>query len=212
MLDRHGRKVVEFMGKVKNLTRLAELTDSIADIATSGDWRRYTTAIGTEMWREAEFDYFLIACDLPYADVAKVLAYNRRGVELAPLMDRNAPATKRRTLDKASAAWSGPSPESLVERAERLGWINSPRAVGRNPNYALRTPVSSQALLRAATGLSQVEQARQNRADQIPAKRRRELDRLVRSVIDQTDDATEARYLIDRIKSSLDSIRRAASS
>jgi hypothetical protein len=191
-VDAHGRHVLAFMGRVRNLTRLGELVDSIAEIAASGDWRTYKTAAGTEKWLAAEFDYFLIACDVPFADVTRVLAYNRRGAELASTMDREARARRRRPIEKAAESWPSAGAEGLVERAQRLGWINK--------RDEIASPLPRSAQLVAAKGVTMTELARQNRARQIPAKRRRELDALVRGIMEQTAEPVEVRYVMDRLR------------
>src|SRR5262245_40424797 len=121
-LDDAGELVVRFIGEARNLSRLGELTDEVVGIAESGAWRSYRTALGTQEWLECELDYFLISCDLSHEDVSRVLAYTRKGGDLATMMDHEANSNRRRTLEQASAAWHAPTPETLVERAQRLGW------------------------------------------------------------------------------------------
>ncbi len=108
LLDANGKAVATFSGRVRNLARVAELTHSIIDMAESGAWRDYTTAVGRQRWLDAEYDYFLISCQLEREDVARVLAWNAESAKLAPLMDRDAPPEQRRSLDEAASVWTGP--------------------------------------------------------------------------------------------------------
>src|SRR4051794_37481654 len=116
MLDANGRRVVSFTSRIRNLGRVAELTDAVIEIATSGAWRDYHMATGHEAWREAELDYFLIACGMHYEDVARVLNYNKDAKALAPMMDKKAGAERRRPLEEAANGWHSPTGQSLPER------------------------------------------------------------------------------------------------
>ena len=46
LVDANGREVIAFTGRVQNLQRVAELTQSIIVMAESGVWRDYKTAVG----------------------------------------------------------------------------------------------------------------------------------------------------------------------
>lgn len=192
--DPAGDVVLRFATDVKNLSRVGELTDEIVSMAQSGEWRRYRTALGVDEWGECEFDFFLIACGLAWDDVSRVLAWSGKGAELAPLMDPSANKTRRRSLDEAATAWHAPGPETLVERAQRLGWTKQDSTTLRVP------PLSHRARVRHSKGTTLEQQAQQSRQAGIPARRRRELDALARQVAKQTADETEYRYVLDRLR------------
>lgn len=192
LTDANGDQVIAFTGRIRNLARIAELTNSILEMAESGAWRDYRTAVGHERWLDAEFDYFLIACQMQRDDVARVLAWNADSAKLAPLMDRDAPPDHRRPLETAAASWTTPGGEALVGRAKRLGWLTD------NGRFA-ESPVPRRARTRAATGLTMDERARLARANRIPAVRRRELDAMAESIAEQLVDDLERRYLLDRL-------------
>jgi hypothetical protein len=192
-LDEAGEKVVRFMGEARNLSRLGELTDEVVAIAESGAWRTYRTALGTERWLECELDYFLISCDLSHEDVSRVLAYTRKGGDLAAMMDREANSGRRRTLAQASEAWRAPTPETLLERARRLGWTRGETEELRSP------PLSPRVRARQAHGGSLEENARNERARRISARRRRELDVLARRTQADVVGPDELRYLVDQL-------------
>jgi hypothetical protein len=187
--DPAGDRVLAFTSKIRNLGRVAELTDAVIDIATSGVWRDYHVATGHETWREAELDYFLIACEMHYADVARVLSWNAQAKELAPLMDKGANSDRRRSLDEV--AWQSPAGESLADRARRLGWVGE--------TGVIHSPIPQRARAIAKHGVTLDEHAREGRKQRIPAARRRELDRLAKSVLSEVADANERRYLVDRL-------------
>jgi hypothetical protein len=192
LLDEHGREVIAFSGQVQNLQRVAELTQSIIAMAESDAWRDYKTAVGRQAWREAEYDYFLISCQLERDDVARVLAWNADSAKLAPLMDREAPPEKRRPLETAAKEWASAGTEPLLTRAERLGWT-------RKGGQLAASPVPRRARTVAATGKTVEELAREVRAERMPADRRRELDRLADGLVESVPDASERRYVIDRL-------------
>jgi hypothetical protein len=184
-----GDRVLAFRSKIRNLGRVAELTDAVIDIATSGVWRDYQMATGHQTWLEAELDYFLIACDMHYADVAKVLSWNAQAKELAPLMDKSANSGRRRSIDEVT--WQSPAGESLTERAERLGWMGETGVV--------HSPIPQRARAKAKHDMTFEEHARETRRQRIPAARRRALDNLAKHVLGEVADANERRYLIDRL-------------
>jgi len=188
-LDNHGREVSSFISRATNLTRTAELVDVISEMAASDAWRDYTTALGRQQWRESEFDYFLIACGLPFADVSRVIAWSRKGGQLAPMMDTQANAERRRTLAEASAAYRSPG-TSLVEEAQRLGWARAPGHGASLPMGTLKSAIPKQSRARAR---------RAARPEPLPAKRRRELDRLSDEILAGLANNDERRYLIARL-------------
>lgn len=192
LVDANGHEVIAFTGKVQNLQRVAELTHSIIEMAESGAWQDYRTAVGHQRWLDAEYDYFLISCQLERDDVARVLAWNAESAKLAPLMDREAPLEQRRPLEEAASGWSGAGTEPLLKRAQRLGWINS---AGR----LAASPVPRRARMVAATGMTMEERARRTRAEQISNDRRRVLDGVAEDVRRSVRDDRERRYVIDRI-------------
>lgn len=190
-VDPNGQRVLAFTGKIENLARVAELTDSVVEIAKSGAWRDYQTAVGHENWREAELDYFLIACGLHYDDVSRILAWNKDATELAPMMDRSANSTKRRPLEEAATTWHSPTGETFPERARRLGWL------GERDRF--KSPVPERARAKAKHNVTMDEHARHQRAQRIPAERRRELDERAEQIRAEVLDIDERRYLIERL-------------
>jgi hypothetical protein len=138
-LRANGAAVASFMGRLRNLYRVGELTLNIADMYLHGPWRAYEHNAGPVRWRECEFDYFLISVGAPRDDIARVVAWNRIGASLAPGMTSDDPR-KRRSLTAAAAAWPSDTGESFLDRATRLGWIAKgsaePRAVAVVSSYA----------------------------------------------------------------------------
>lgn len=205
-VDTAGDEILHFISDTRNLTELGGLTRKIVDMAKSDNWRRYRTAVGKVEWLEAEFDYFLIACDLPHREVMRVLAYDRESKELASLMDHKAEPSRRRSLEEASAEWKAPTPGTLIERAQRLGWTrtvetNAPggkRVKGVATPFMKAPPVSERARLQHRDGLTNEQRARRNRVAAIPEKRRTQLDSMVEKLSGQLT-AQERRYLMDRL-------------
>lgn len=132
-LAANGVAVATFGTQLHNYTRGAEFSDTILRMYRSGQWRDYRFAHDRVQWRACEFDYFLIANAAPYRDVSRMLAWYRIGTELAPAMDTNAPASKRRPFTEAAAAWPGDTGETLLDRARRLGWTATPTAAPSSP-------------------------------------------------------------------------------
>jgi|SRR5215471_2503084 len=180
--DEHGDAVLEFQSAAHNLTRVAELNAKLVAMAASGHWRHYRNALGDNTWRRAEFDYFLIACELSWDDVSRVIAWNKAGSTIGELMNHDAPRSQRRSLADASAAWHARGPETLEQMAARLGWANDGR---------LRlAPISSRA--RAKIGQHSLEdQAQARRAAELGEERCRELELIAAQAI----TVTERRYL-----------------
>jgi hypothetical protein len=194
-VDEAGDQVLRFVSAARNLSRLGELTDEVVTIAQSGAWRRYRTATGPAEWRECELDYFLIACDLRHEDISRILAYTREGAALAPLMDRNADSGKRRPLEEAATAWQSPGQETLITRAQRLGWTRS------EASRTLRAaPLPQRVRARQAHGITMDEHAQQSRADRLSPQRRRELDLLIGQVRTELGTELERLYVIDQLR------------
>lgn len=187
-LDTAGEQVVRFMGDVRTLGKIGELADKIIVMAESGSWRRYRTAVGTDKWLEAEFDYFLIACDVDYDDVYRAIKWHKLGETTRAMMDPE--SDQRRTLEEAAAAYHAPGPETLIQAAERLHWVKR--------DGSARSPLSQRQRARQASGKTYEEQARERRRKRITAKRRRELDGLASEVLNGLDD-DEKRYLLDAV-------------
>jgi hypothetical protein len=194
-VDESGDQVLKFVSAARNLSRLGELTDEVLAIAKSGAWRRYRSAVGVDEWRECELDYFLIACDLSHDDVGRIVAYTREGASLASMMDREANGERRRPLEEASAAWHAPTPETLIERAQRLGWTRS------SVSPALRAaPLPPRARARQVHGMTMDEHAQRTREQRLPTSRRHELDGLVARLRAELSDDLERLYVIDQLR------------
>jgi hypothetical protein len=196
-VDEAGDQVLRFVSAARNLSRLGELTDEVVSIAQSGVWRRYRTAVGADEWRECELDYFLIACDLRHEDISRIVAYTREGGMLAPLMDRNAESGKRRPLDEAAAAWHSPGQETLIARAQRLGWTRS-----ETSRLLRAAPLPPRVRARQVHGVSMDEHAQQTRSQRLSTERRRELDELVRRVRTELEGDLERLYVVDQLRQS----------
>lgn len=194
-VDDAGDRVLRFISAAHNLSRLSELTDEIVSIAKSDAWRRYRTAVGTDQWRACELDYFLISCDLSYDDVSRIMAYTREGAALAPLMDREAPTSRRRALIDAAADWHAPTPETLLERAQRLGWTKS--ATSGDLRVA---PVPPRARALQVHGMTMDEHARTSRAKRLSKARRTKLEAVVKRIRGEISDDVERLYVIDRLR------------
>jgi hypothetical protein len=194
-VDDAGDQVLRFVSAARNLSRVGELTDEVASIAKSDSWRRYRTAIGTDEWRECEFDYFLIACDLGYDDISRILAYTGEGSALAPLMDREAAPAHRRAFEEASAAWHAPTPETLINRAQRLGWTK-----GQTTAALRAAPLPPRIRARQTHGISMDEHAKRTRLERITTQRRAQLDDFVQHICSQLADDTERLYVIDQLR------------
>ena len=196
-VDDAGDQVLRFVSAARNLSRLGELTDEVVSIAQSGAWRRYRTAVGADEWRECELDYFLIACDLRHEDISRIVAYTREGGTLAPMMDRNADSDRRRPLEEAAANWNSPGQETLITRAQRLGWTR-----GDASRVLRAAPLPPRVRARQVHGVSMDEHAQQTRADRLSPERRRELDDLVRQVRAELGGDLERLYVVDQLRQS----------
>lgn len=142
-LDKNAHLVAQFVSKIQNLTRIAELADAFVDIAESGAWRDYTFATGHFRFRPSEFDYFLIATGVQRDDAARVLAYNKRSKELVPFMDPHADKRRRRPLDQAAKEYQAADSlnTDLAVKAVELGWAN-----GSGQLTVKKSPVGRRAL------------------------------------------------------------------
>lgn len=195
-IDEAGERVLAFQLRVQNLGRIGDLTSNLEQIAMSGDWRDYTTAVGRERWLESEFDYFLISSGVFHEDARKVIQWARAGAELAAMMDPEADASRRRPIEVAAEAWrpAGPGP-GFLQRARELGWLAG--------NDSVKVAVSRRALEEARTGVTKEEQARQARTERLPTGRRSQLDELVETLLTELTAADERRYVIDRLRESI---------
>ena len=130
-VDKNAQLVSQFVSKIKNLTRIAELADAFVDIAESGAWRDYTFATGHFRFRPSEFDYFLIATGVQRDDAARVLAYNKRSKELVPFMDPHADKHHRRPMQQAARNTLRPTTDNTDIDAEavELDWTGGYRAI-----------------------------------------------------------------------------------
>lgn len=196
-VDDQGDQVLRFVSAARNLSRIGELTDEVMAIAKSQAWRSYRTAVGVDEWLECELDYFLVACDLAHDDIGRIVAYTREGAELAPMMDRHANGTRRRTLEEASAAWHAPTPETLLARAQRLGWTR-----GETSTTLRAAPLPRRVQVRQAHGITMDQRAQQGRQRRLSPARRRELDELITHIRAQIEDELERLYVIDQLRES----------
>jgi hypothetical protein len=191
-VDSHGARVLHFRSEARNLSRLSLLLDLIMEMFESGDWRNYSTALGRERWRACEFDYFLIASDIKYADASQVFTWRDRGRALAAATQSKDPR-HRRSLAQASKEWHAPTPETLEQRAERLGWTSA---------RGVRSPAPKRARAYVRHGMTYEAHARQQRQRQIK-DRRVVLDRIVDAVLRQVSDDTALRYVVERLRERL---------
>jgi hypothetical protein len=182
---------------LRNASRLATYVDTVVNVYESGAWRRYTDATGrSDEWREREFDYFLIACGADYSEVQRLLTWDKaRAVDLASAMESDDAALRRR-LEDASATWQSPTGVALADLGIAHGWT---RASGQ----VKVPPAPARARARARHGLTMDEHARQARAGQIDAERRRELDGVGAVVLSRVTDATELGYVLDVLRNEL---------
>jgi hypothetical protein len=193
-VDAAGNRILRFVSAAQNLTKVGELTSEVTEIAESGLWRRYRTALGEDSWLECEFDYFLIACNLSWDDVSRVVAWTKAGGQLAPLMDREVGLDKRRPLDEAAKSWHAASTETLVQRATRLGWTK-----GESSDMRV-APLPPRVRAKQVYGVTMDEHARKTRAERVGEERRRFLDVVVDRVEGDLTDDLERLYVIDRLR------------
>jgi hypothetical protein len=169
-VDEAGERVLAFQLRVQNLGRIGDLTSNLQQIAESGDWRAYSTAVGVERWLDAEFDYFLIASGVFHEDARRVIQWGRAGATLAAMMDPDAEPSKRRPIAEAAKAWKSAGPgASFMQKARELGWLAGDQAV--------KLAVSRRALEQARSGVTHEERARVSRSARGRAARRARRDR-----------------------------------
>jgi len=205
-VDVAGDEVLRFISAARNLSKVGELTAEVTEIAKSGAWRRYRTALGVDEWRECELDYFLMAAELSYEDVSRVIAYTRDRDEIAGMMNPRADQSQRRTLEDAAKDWHAPVPETLVERAQRLGWTRS----GKSSELRV-PPLPHSTRVRQVHGVTPNERARRSRATRIPEGRRREIDAMIQALRQRLRDDLERRYVVDQLASTDNRYRRTSS-
>jgi hypothetical protein len=195
-IDEAGNRVLRFVSAAQNLTQIGELTSEVTEIAKSGSWRRYRTGLGEDEWRACEFDYFLIACNLSWDDVSRVVVWTKAGGEIAPLMDREASRRNRRPLEEAAKTWHAASTETLVQRAIRLGWT-------RGESGDLRVaPLPPRVRAKHTYGVTMDEHARTTRIERVSPGRRQTLDALIKEVRSKLDNDLERLYVIDALRRS----------
>lgn len=195
-IDEAGERVLAFQLRVQNLGRIGDLTSNLEQIAVSGDWRDYTTALGRERWLDSEFDYFLIASGVFHEDARRVIQWAKVGGDLAAMMDPAADSERRRPIDDAAKGWHSAGPSaSFLQRARELGWLASDNTV--------KVAVSKRALEEARTGVSKEEHARQARTERLQPARREQLDTLAETLLVELTAADERRYVIDRLRASI---------
>jgi len=191
-LDENGARVVHFAADVRTLGKIGELADKIIAMAESGVWQHYRTAVGTDSWLDCEFDYFLIGCDIEYEDVYRAIKWEKLGQATRAMMDQKAPPDKRRALNEAGLKYRASGPETLVDKAARLGWINK--------NGAPRSPLSGRQRARQAAGGITTEQlARERRRQRLTQQRRRDLDQLAERTLAGLGSDDERRYLLNAL-------------
>ncbi len=150
-VDKNAQLVAQFVSKIKNLTRIAELADAFVDIAESEAWREYTFATGHFRFRPAEFDYFLIATGVRKDDAARVLAWNKRSKALQPLMDDSADRSKRRPFEQAAREYQAADSlnTDLVANSVELGWTGGKfsdlDSIPKGVSVPVKSPLSAHA-------------------------------------------------------------------
>lgn len=189
--------ISKFVSDLRNASRLGAYVDTVVDIYESEAWRRYVDATGSEsQWRKCEFDYFLIACGAEYGDVQRLLSWDKaRAVDLASAMESD-DARLRRPLDKVADSWRSPTGAQLTDLADRQGWT-------KKPGSLRVSPAPQRARARARNGVTMDEQARKTRASKIETDRRQALGKLVSTVVADTSDELELRYVIDILRDHL---------
>lgn len=192
--DSNWRVVAKFTSDLRNASRLATYVDTVVNVYESGAWRRYTDATGrSDEWRACEFDYFLIACGADYADVQRLLSWDKaRAVNLASAMESDDPKL-RRPMQDATASWQSPTGVPLADLAKSQGWA-------RGDGRMKVPPAPARARARARHGVTMDEHARQARAARIAEPRRRELDDVATAVLVGVSDEVELRYVVDVLR------------
>lgn len=189
LVDAHGKAVLKFSSEARNLSKVRLLHELIFSMYDSGDWREYTNAAGHYRWRECEFDYFLIHCDIKRDDAYGVFAYQRGGHHVAEGIASDDPR-KRRPLEKVSDEVRLAGSETLAARAQRLGWVSD--RGGMVPAMPVRQ------LVKARTGMTKDEAQRTARREKL-GERRAVLDQAVAALAKRFSDPAELRYLVDEL-------------
>jgi hypothetical protein len=188
-LDKAGEWVWHFQLEARNLSKVSLLQKLVMEAFEKGYWRKYTFGTGRETWRACEFDYFLIASDIAYADASAVFTWKDRGRALAAATT-SADPKKRRPLEQASTAWHSPTPETLAQRAARLGWVSA---------TGVRSAAPRRARAYVRHGVSMDKHARDIRKQQV-RPRREQLDQVIAQIVKRAKDETELRYIIDELQ------------
>lgn len=188
-LDASGEWVWHFRLEAHNLSKVSLLRQLVVEAFEAGHWRSYATGMGRDTWRACEFDYFLIASDIAYRDAAEIFTWKDRGRALAAATMSEDPK-QRRPLEQASTAWHSPTPETLAQRAARLGWTSA---------TGLRSAAPQRARAFVRHGVTMDKHAQKTRQRQIK-DRRPQLDQVIGAVIKRTQNETELRYIIDELR------------
>lgn len=151
-LKTHGARVDQFARAVPNMGRLGDLTRAAVEMLRSSDWRDYSDATGSYHFLPGEFDYFLALQTVDARDVARFLLSPEERMELAQAMDhtRTGEESYRRTLEQVATEHPHAA-RSLTDYWGRFGWGDG------------KHPVSTRTLIRARTGVTPEEHARQTR-------------------------------------------------
>jgi hypothetical protein len=151
-LKTHGAHVDQFARAVPNFGRLGELTRAIVDMLRSKNWRDYSDATGAYHFLSGEFDYFLALQTVNARDVARLYLTPDERTEVATAMDRirTGEARYRRSIEAVIAAHPHAA-QSLTAYWDRFGWND------------VKHPVGERAIVRARTGVTFEEHARQAR-------------------------------------------------
>lgn len=201
--DQAWQHVHLFQLRVDNLGRVGDLRSQMHEMAKSNDWRDYTSALGRQRWRAAEFDYFLIDCGVTHQDARRAIEWSRTGTELAALMDPAAEPDQRRPITEAAKDWRGNGiGNDFLGEARRLGWLTD--------DDATKPVVSTRALEQARTGVTYEVRARANRTERLSPTRRQELNSLADVLLTELASSDEQRYIIDRLRAATRGQRRPA--
>jgi len=191
-LDQSGEWVWHFRLEAHNLSKVSLLRQLVVEAFEAGHWRNYATGMGRDTWRASEFDYFLIASDIAYRDAAEVFTWKDQGRALAAATMSDDPK-KRRPLEQASAAWHSPTPETLAQRAARLGWTST---------IGVRSAAPERARAFVRHGISMDAHAKETRK-QLVRGRRAQLDQVVATLTQRVPDEEGLRYIVDRLRERL---------
>jgi hypothetical protein len=153
-LKAHGSHVDQYARAVPNMGRLGDLTRATLEMLRSKDWRDYRDATGPYHFFPGEFDYFLALQTVDARDVARLLLTPEERAEIATTMDRarTGEGRYRRSLEDVAEAHPHAA-RSLIEHWSRHGWSET------------KNPVGARAIMRARSGVSPEEHARQARVN-----------------------------------------------